>query len=79
MSQCERILKYMNEHGSITTLEAFVELGVTRLSGRIHDLRQKGYEIESERIDVKNRFGDTITCCKYSIADKQTVGKPFIF
>ncbi len=70
MSQCERILKYMNEHGSITTLEAFIDMGITRLSGRIHDLRQKGYNIKSEWIDVTNRYGETVTCCKYYIADE---------
>jgi hypothetical protein len=65
MSQCERILKYMETFGSITTMEAFNVLGVTRLSGRIHDLRQRGYDIESETIESENRYGDKVRYYKY--------------
>jgi len=65
MSQCERILKYMETFGSITTMEAFNVLGVTRLSGRIHDLRQRGYDIELETIESENRYGDKVRYYKY--------------
>ena len=46
-------------------MEAFNVLGVTRLSGRIHDLRQKGYDIESETIESENRYGDKVRYYKY--------------
>ena len=39
------ILKHLQEHGSITSYEAFMRYGITRLSGRIFDLRHKGYEV----------------------------------
>jgi hypothetical protein len=68
MSQCERILKHMEMFGSITTMEAFNELGVTRLSGRIHDLRQKGYDIESES---ENRYGDKVRYYKYFLKENK--------
>ena len=38
MTQNQRILKYMEDFGSISTLEAFKELGVTRLASRIHEI-----------------------------------------
>ena len=41
MSQCERIVQYINQHGSISTLEAFTDLGCTRLASRITDLKSK--------------------------------------
>ena len=34
-----RVLKYMQDFGSITTFEAFTELGCTRLSEYIRQLR----------------------------------------
>lgn len=58
MTQCQRILKYMDDFGTISTMQAFSDLGVTRLASRIHDLKQMGYEIESETRYSKNRYGE---------------------
>lgn len=58
MTQCERILKYMNDYGSISTMQAFADLGIARLASRIHDLRRMGIEIESETRTAKNRYGE---------------------
>ena len=59
MTQCERILKYLNDFGSISTLQAFNDLGVTRLASRIHDLKRMGIAIESETRTGKNRYGES--------------------
>ncbi len=67
MNQCERILKYMNDFGSITTLQAFNDLGCTRLASRITDLRHKGIGIKSEYVSGKNRYGDKVSYKKYSL------------
>lgn len=58
MTQCERILKYMDDFGSISSYQAMVDLGVGRLASRIHDLRSLGIEIESETKTGKNRYGE---------------------
>ena len=60
MTQCDRILKYMDIFGSISTMEAFNDLGVTRLASRIHDLRRMGFAIISETKTGKNRFGESV-------------------
>lgn len=44
-TQCELILRYMDEHGSITSLEALKYFGCMRLASRISDLRKQGYLI----------------------------------
>lgn len=62
-TQCNRILDYMRQFGSISTLEAFRDLGVARLASRIHDLKHMGYNIVSETKTSKNRFGEN-TCFK---------------
>ena len=59
MTQCERILKYMDDFGSISNAQAFMDLGVARLASRIHDLRRMGIEIESETVNAKNRYGES--------------------
>ena len=58
MTQCERILKYMDDFGSISTMQAFNDLGIARLASRIHDLKRLGIEIESETRTAKNRYGE---------------------
>lgn len=60
MTQCERVLQYMEQFGSISTMQAFSDLGVTRLASRIHDLKRTGIEIETETVASINRFGDTV-------------------
>ena len=47
-SQCMKVLRYIEQFGSITSLEAFEDLRVTRLSARIKDLKQLGYPIFSK-------------------------------
>ncbi len=43
--QCVDVLNYIAYNGKITTMEAFDELGCSRLSARIYDLRKMGYKI----------------------------------
>ena len=47
-THCAQILKYMHERGGITGREAFDHIGCYRLSGRIHDLRKRGYGIKTD-------------------------------
>lgn len=66
-TQNERILSYIEEHGSITQLEALNDLGVMRLASRISDLKRKGYNIISENVTIKNRYGEKCSIKKYSL------------
>lgn len=45
MTQKERVINYIRDHGSITTMEAFSNLHVTRLAARIAELKSDGYKI----------------------------------
>lgn len=67
VSQCERILAYLDEFGSITTLEAFRDLGIARLASRIHDLKRRGYVFERDFVESKNRHGETVRYMRYSL------------
>ena len=64
-----RVYQYMKDYKGITTREAFVDLGETRLSGRIYDLVKKDkLNIAHEDILVKNRYGKNCFVRKYWIA-----------
>lgn len=64
----KRVFDFITEYGSITSIEAFTELGETRLSARIYELKDRGVNIGTEIIAVKNRFGESRHIKKYFIA-----------
>ncbi len=66
MTQCEKILKYIEENGSITPLDALREFGCMRLASRISDLKRAGYSINREFEVSKNRNGETVRYARYS-------------
>ena len=65
MTQKERILKYLEDYGSITTLEAFRDLGITKLSNRISELIRDGEQIEKATESGQNRYGETTYYTRY--------------
>ena len=68
-----RVYEYMKEHNGITTMQAYGDLRVTRLSARIYDLKQLGVKIEKEHI-VKKRDGERIDYDRYYLAtDNQII------
>lgn len=68
MTQKERIVQYLDDFGSITTMEAFSDLGITRLASRIHELVRNGMPIKKEMVSSKNRYGEEVHFMRYSKA-----------
>lgn len=64
----ERILQYIHDFGSITTYEAFTQLGCTRLSEYIRQLRQE-YTIKDEWVEAVNRYGEPTQYKKFWIEE----------
>tara|TARA_R100000231_G_C5327457_1_gene165271 strand:- start:1217 stop:1441 length:225 start_codon:yes stop_codon:yes gene_type:complete len=60
-----RLLDYLKKFKNITSLDAIRDLGNTRLSATIYELRKDGYNIISEDLTVKNRWGNNTTIAKY--------------
>lgn len=58
-SQNMKVLNYMRTHQGITSMDAFRKLGITRLSARIHDLRDAGFTITMlwETSESGSRYG----------------------
>ena len=65
-TQNQRILDYMDKHGSITQIEALRHCGVMRLASRISDLKSRGYAITGKMITVTNQFGEECNVKRYS-------------
>ena len=68
MTQHDRIMKYMEEHGSISASEALYALSCGRLSARIHELRKSGIDIRGDYVTSKNQFGEPVSFKRYYIA-----------
>lgn len=66
MKQSERIVKYIERYGSITPMEAFADLGITKLATRVSEMRKDGWEFDQELVKTKNRFGENVHYMKYS-------------
>ena len=67
MTQSERILKYINDFGSITPMQAFGDLGITKLATRISEMRRDGVRIHKEPVKAKNRYGEPVRYMSYSL------------
>ena len=63
----KRVFDYMTEFGSITTIQAFTDLGESRLSGAIFALKEKGVNISSKTKAVTNRYGEKRMIKEYQI------------
>ena len=68
MGMRERIANYIKEFGSITTMEAFTELGCTRLSEYIRQLKFT-HKVKAEVLTRVNRYGETSHFKKYSFEE----------
>lgn len=69
MTQREAIIDYIEDFGSITPMEAFADLGITKLATRISEMRKDGMTFNIEMVSTKNRYGKTVHYAKYSFAE----------
>ena len=70
MTQAERVIDYIVEFGSISSMEAFRDLGITRLAARIADLESDGVRFNRKREMVVNRYGEKVYFTRYSIGEQ---------
>lgn len=69
ITQKDRILKYIRDFGSISSWEAYSELGITQLGARIDNLKKEGYMFKAEWESSKNRYGDKVEYKRYYLVD----------
>lgn len=66
MTQCDKIVAFMREHGEITQRDA-IGFGCYRLGARIWDLKATGVDIKREMRQVKNADGSRTMIAVYSL------------
>lgn len=66
-TQCRKLLRYMEEFGPITTLQAITQLNIIRPASRINDLRKAGYSIDTEIVWKEHQDGSKTHYAKYTL------------
>ena len=51
------------------------EYGIMRLTSRICELKDEGYNIKSEFVSSKNRYNESVSYSKYTLANKIEINK----
>lgn len=70
-TQCTRILKYMDDFGSINPQQAIADLGCYRLASRISDLKKRGYKFNRRMVTGRNRYGEPTRFAEYSLMEDE--------
>ena len=68
MNTEERVLQYMEQHGSIDQQRAIQDLGCTRLAEYIRRLKAGGVQIKDDWKTGENRYGEPVRWKEYRIA-----------
>ena len=69
IAQKDRIINYIREFGSISSWEAYADLGITQLGARIDQLKKEGYVFKTEWESNTNRFGEKTDYKRYYLED----------
>ncbi len=69
MTQKQRVLRHLEEYGTIEPMVALREYGIYRLADVILQLRKSGYGIETKEIKTKNRFNEATRYAKYILTN----------
>lgn len=66
-SQKEAVLEYLQNHKSITPLDAIINLGAYRLSAIIFNLKKDGYKIITKLKKVQKANGEYTHVAEYML------------
>lgn len=67
MTQKEMVIQYIKDFGSITPMEAFSDLGITKLATRVSEMKKDGIEFKIEMVNGRNRYGKPTRYARYSL------------
>lgn len=70
MTQKDMVISHLLEHGSITSLDAIQEYGITRLADVIYKLKKDKWPIITLDEVSKNRYGKEVRYGRYILPQK---------
>ena len=72
-TQADRLLAYLQDHGSIRPLEALNELGIYRVADPAHKLRKRGVDVRTRMVTVRNRWDEDCRVAEYYLQPAESV------
>ena len=76
MTQRQRLKEYLETHENINPLQAWNLLGIYRLSAVVFDLKKEGFDIQTGRLKVRNKFGEVCEVGLYSHVKPEPIPEP---
>lgn len=73
-TQINDIINHLRKYKKITSFDAVNKYGATRLSGIIFKLKNRGYEIETEIVNGKTRYGNHVRYAVYHLVKDKEEG-----
>ena len=70
LSQKDKVLRHLKQVGPITPLEAFNDYAIMRLTSRICELKDEGYNISTTILKSENKFGEPVSYAQYKIENE---------
>lgn len=70
VTQKEKIINYIQKFGSVTSWEAYRDLGITQFAARVKELKEKGYEFETKWEKNENKEGRMVRFKRYYLLNK---------
>lgn len=68
-NQREQVLDYIRDFGSITSFDAFIDLGIACWPKRISELKRDGYTFNDKFEKSRNRYGKLVSYKRYSLKE----------
>lgn len=69
-TQRQKIVKYMQQFGSITSWEAYKDLGITQFAARVKELKQEGYTFKTRWEKRKNKEGKLVKFKRFYLVNE---------
>lgn len=73
--QVDRAISYMREHGSLTSYEAVMELGIMSFPKRVCEMKERGFYIATKWENLINRYGKKIKVKRYFLIEEKEVAQ----
>jgi len=67
MKQTERLSLYLEKNKTINPLQAWQHLGIYRLAAVVFVLKNQGYKITTNKVEVKNQFNESCHVAQYEL------------
>lgn len=67
LNQKQKVLRHLKYFGSINPLDALKEYSIMRLAAVIYNLKNEGYDIKTDIVKSRNKFGEKVSFAKYEL------------